>query len=55
MYWSLIIVTLLSCSDPVESRLSMYESQSDCEAAMKARAGVLAPAQHFECRENYHG
>jgi len=50
MPWTLVIVTLMSCSDPLVKDYGQYGSQEDCEAAALQHRWDITPGQHFECR-----
>lgn len=52
MPWTLVVVTLMSCSDPLlKDYYGYYISQADCEAAAVRYRFDLTPGQHFECRD----
>jgi len=48
--WTLIIVTLMSCSDPLVKEYGQYTSKTDCETAMIQYKWDITPGQYFECR-----
>jgi hypothetical protein len=50
MPWTLVIVTLMSCSDPLVKDYGQYISQADCEAAAVRYRWDITPGQYFECR-----
>jgi len=48
--WTLVIVTLMSCSDPLVKELGGHSSKEDCEQAAVEQRWSITPGQHFECR-----
>ena len=49
--WTLVIVTLLSCSDPQVREVLYYVDKTTCEDAATRLVYYLEPGEHFECRE----
>jgi len=49
--WTLVIVTLLSCSDPQVREVLYYVDKTACEDAATRLVGYLEPGEHFECKE----
>lgn len=50
MPWTLVIITLMSCSDPLVKDYMYFISKEDCEKAALEHRFALTPGQHFECR-----
>jgi hypothetical protein len=50
MPWTLVIVTLMSCSDPLVKEWQYFFTQEECERGKIDQRWVITPGQHFECR-----
>jgi hypothetical protein len=48
--WTLVIVTLLGCSDPQVREILWYVEHDECEQAAARLVYYLEPGEHFECR-----
>lgn len=50
MPWTLVVVTLMSCSDPLVKDYMYFISKEDCEKAALEHRFAITPGQHFECK-----
>lgn len=53
--WVLVIVTLVTCSDPIITKIGpAFPDRADCESALEDYAklkGPPAPGSHYACKE----